>query len=113
MPAYPGAFRNSDCQPAMVRRSSTPSGRPEVHSSGAAPIPYWDAVEDDNGVLVASSAEEAETPTTAFAGTPDAVTARLVVRRVRRLCHPYTGGHLELDTPIWRHDALLTDRTDA
>jgi hypothetical protein len=76
------------------------------------PIPYWDAVEDDNGVLVASSAEVAETPTTAFAGTPDAVTARLVVRRVRRLRHPDTGGQLELDTPTWRHHALLTDRTE-
>jgi len=25
------------------------------------PIPYWDAVEDDDGVIVASSAEVAET----------------------------------------------------
>ncbi len=33
------------------------------------PIPYWDAVDDDDGVLVASSAEVTETRFTAFTST--------------------------------------------
>jgi hypothetical protein len=107
------------CRRAGARFSITVRTNPAITAAIAAipdtawtPIPYWDAVEDDNGVLVASSAEVAETSTTAFAGTPDAVTARLVVRRVRRLRHSDTGEQLELDIPIWRHHALLTDRDE-
>jgi hypothetical protein len=115
---YSRAFVRA-CRRAGARFSVTVRSNPTISAAIAAiedsawrPIPYWDAVEDDDGVLVASSAEVAETTTTAFAGTPDAVTARLVVRRVRRLRDPDTGGQLHLDTPIWRHHALLTDRDE-
>ncbi len=43
------------------------------------PIPYLDAVDDDDGLLVASSAEVGETVYTAFTSTEAPVTARLVV----------------------------------
>jgi len=79
------------------------------------PIPYWDAVEDDDGIIVASSAEVAETTFTAFTSTKAPVTARLVVRRVRRLRVAATGEPLDqqaLDVPVWRHHALLTDRIE-
>ncbi len=79
------------------------------------PIPYWDAVEDDDGIIVASSAEVAETTYTAFTSTKAPVTARLVVRRVRRLREAATGEPLDqqaLDVPVWRHHAVLTDRIE-
>jgi len=79
------------------------------------PIPYWDAVEDDDGVIVASSAEVAETVYTAFTSTKQPVTARLVVRRVRRLREAATGEPLDqqaLPVPVWRHHAVLTDRIE-
>jgi len=79
------------------------------------PIPYWDAVEDDDGIIVASSAEVAETTFTAFTSTRAPVTARLVVRRVRRLREAATGQPLDqqaLPVPVWRHHAVLTDRLE-
>jgi len=79
------------------------------------PIPYWDAVEDDDGIIVASSAEVAETTYTAFTSTKQPVTARLVVRRVRRLREAATGEPLDqqaLPVPVWRHHAVLTDRIE-
>ncbi len=79
------------------------------------PIPYWDAVEDDDGIIVASSAEVAETTYTAFTSTKAPVTARLVVRRVRRLREAATGQPLDqqaLPVPVWRHHAVLTDRIE-
>ncbi len=79
------------------------------------PIPYWDAVEDDDGVIVASSAEVAETTYTAFSSTRQPVTARLVVRRVRRLREAATGVPLDqqaLPVAVWRHHAVLTDRVE-
>ena len=79
------------------------------------PIPYWDAVDDGDGIIVASSAEVAETTSTAVTSTKAPVTARLVVRRVRRLREAATGEPLDqqaLDVPVWRHHALLTDRIE-
>jgi len=66
-------------------------------------------------VIVASSAEVAETVYTAFTSTKAPVTARLVVRRVRRLRDTATGEPLDqqaLDVPVWRHHAVLTDRIE-
>jgi len=77
------------------------------------PIPYGVAAEDDGGVTVASSAEVAETVYTAFTSTKQPVTARLIVRRVRRLREAATGQPLDqqaLDVPVRRHYAVLTDR---
>jgi len=75
------------------------------------PIPYWSSHTDpETGDVIDSHADVAETTYTAFAGTKHPVTARLVVRRVRRL-RPRTG-QLELEADIWRHHAILTDRIE-
>jgi hypothetical protein len=69
------------------------------------PVRYPEAVEDpDTGELI-SDAEVAEITYTAFAGTKHAVTARLVVRRVKD--KNSTDGLF----PVWRHHAFLTDTT--
>jgi Transposase DDE domain group 1 len=81
-----------------------------IEDSAWVPIPYWNAeIDPDTGEVLASHAEVAETTHTAFAGR-HRVTARLVVRRVRRL-RPLTG-QLELDTDIWRYHGVFTDRID-
>jgi hypothetical protein len=72
-------------------------------------IHYPDAFTDpDTGELI-SDAEVAETPFTAFTGRRKAehVTARLIVRRVRRLNAAPTGQG-ELFT-TWRYHAVFTD----
>ncbi len=74
-------------------------------------IPYWSShVDPDTGETIESHADVAETSYTAFAGSTRPVTARLIVRRVRRL-RP-RDGQLELDTDLWRHHTVLTDRPE-
>ena len=55
-----------------------------------------------------SRAQIAETTYTAFAGTRDAVTARLIVRRIPDLNQTAVDGQGEL-FPIWRYHAAFTD----
>jgi len=117
-----GGFYNAGvvaaCRRADARFSVTCRADAKVRAAVAAipesawtPIPYWSShLDPDTGVVVDSHADIAETGYTAFAGGPHPVTARLIVRRVRRL-RPVTG-QLELDTDIWRHHGLLTDRPD-
>jgi hypothetical protein len=69
------------------------------------PIHYPNAVWDDETGQWISDAEVAEICYTAFAGTKHEVTARLVVRRVRREPPP---GQDEL-LPAWRYHAFITD----
>jgi hypothetical protein len=64
------------------------------------PIPYWLSTPEVSG------ADVAETSYTAFAGTKDARTVRLIVRRVR----PTPGSQLALFTSYDYH-AFVTDRT--
>ena len=61
------------------------------------PIPYW----------IDGGADVAETTYTAFKGTRDKVTLRLVVRRVR----PTPGSQLAMDV-VFDYHAILTDRDD-
>jgi hypothetical protein len=73
-------------------------------------IHYPDAFTDpDTGELI-SDAEVAETPFTAFTGRRKAehVTARLIVRRVRRLNPATAPGQQELFA-AWRYHAVFTD----
>jgi hypothetical protein len=52
------------------------------------PVRYPNAVQDpDTGAWI-SDAEVAEVPYTAFASTPDRITARLVVRRIKDARYP-------------------------
>jgi hypothetical protein len=73
------------------------------------PIRYPRAVWDNQLEAWISDAEVAETEYTAFASTKgQAVTARLVVRRVRDLNTREADGQDEL-FPVWRYHAVFTD----
>jgi hypothetical protein len=70
------------------------------------PVSYPGAVRDpDTGAWI-SDAEVAEIPYTAFASTSDAITARLVVRRVKDARFP------DALFPVWRYHPFFTN-TDA
>ena len=73
------------------------------------PIRYPRAVWDDQLDCWVSDAEVAETEYTAFASKKgQAVTARLIVRRVRDLNKQAADGQDEL-FPVWRYHAVFTD----
>ena len=64
---------------------------------------YPGAVQDpDTGAWI-SDAEVAEIPYTAFASTPDRITARLVVRRVKDARYP------DALFPVWRYHPFFTN----
>jgi hypothetical protein len=72
-------------------------------------IRYPRAIWDDQLRAWVSDAEVAETEYTAFAHKKgQAVTARLIVRRVRDLNKKAAAGQDEL-FPVWRHHAVFTD----
>ena len=74
------------------------------------PITYPRAIWDENQKRLIPDAEVAEVPYTAFALKKKgrAITARLIVRRVRDLNHQAPAGPGELFTG-WRYHALFTD----
>jgi hypothetical protein len=70
------------------------------------PVAYPGAVRDpDTGAWI-SDAEAAETSYTAFASTTDAVTARLIVRRVKDARYP------DALFPVWRYHPFFTNSTE-
>jgi hypothetical protein len=73
------------------------------------PITYPRAIWDEDQNRLISDAEVAEVPYTAFASKKgQAITARLIVRRVKDLNRKAASGQDELFT-IWRYHALFTD----
>ena len=73
------------------------------------PITYPRAIWDEAQRRLISDAEVAEVPYTAFAlKKGHAITARLIVRRVKDLNHKAPSGQDELFTS-WRYHALFTD----
>jgi Transposase DDE domain group 1 len=73
------------------------------------PIRYPRAIWDDQLGAWISDAEVAEVRYTAFASKKSqAVTARLIVRRVRDLTRQAAGGQGEM-FPAWRYHAIFTD----
>jgi hypothetical protein len=73
------------------------------------PIRYPRAVWDDQLRRWVSNAEVAEVPYTAFTSKKGkAITARLIVRRVKDLNRKTAEGQGEL-FPTWRHHAVFTD----
>jgi hypothetical protein len=73
------------------------------------PVTYPRAVWDEDQDRLISDAEVAEVPYTAFAARKgQAITARLIVRRVRDLNRQAPAGQGEL-FPAWRYHALFTD----
>ena len=71
-------------------------------------IKYPQAVWDEDAGRWISDAQIAETIYTAFVGTRHAVTARLIVRRIRRDDPTQAAGQEEL-LPAYRYHALFTD----
>lgn len=71
-------------------------------------IKYPQAVWDEDTGQWISDAQIAETTYTAFAGTRHAVTARLIVRRIRRHDPQQIPGQDEL-IPTYRYHAVFTD----
>lgn len=70
------------------------------------PVNYPGAVRDpDTGEWI-SDAEVADIGYTAFASTPDRVTARLIVRRVKDARYP------DALFPVWRYHPFFTDSTE-
>jgi hypothetical protein len=111
--AFYGGAPIAACRRAGVRFSVTArmdrkitkaiAGIPE---NAWTPIRYPNAIFDEDEQRWISDAEVAEISYTAFDSTKKhRVTARLIVRRVRRLAPPSQGELL----PAWRHHAIFTD----
>jgi hypothetical protein len=110
--AVVAACRRADARFSITTRNDKAINRAiaGINEDAWTPIPYWNAETDpDTGQILTSHAEVAETSYTAFSGK-HRITGRLIVRRVRRL-RPRTG-QLELDTDIWRHHGIFTDRPE-
>jgi len=80
-----------------------------IDEAARAPVRYPRALRDDQLGCLVSEAEVAETEHTAFEqGSQGAVTARLIVRRVRDQNKRAAEGMGEL-FPVWRYHAVFTD----
>jgi hypothetical protein len=90
----------------MTRNPAVDRAINAIDETAWTPVSYPGAVRDpDTGVWI-SDAEVAEIAYTAFASTPDAITARLVVRRVKDARFP------DALFPVWRYHPFFTN-TDA
>ncbi len=80
-----------------------------IPESAWTPITYPRAIWDEDQNRLISDAEVAEVPYTAFASKKgQAITARLIVRRVKDLNRKAADGQDELFA-VWRYHALFTD----
>jgi hypothetical protein len=99
------ACRRAGAQFSLVMTRNTAIDRAiaSIAETAWTPVAYPGAVRDpDTGAWI-SDAEVAEIPYTAFASTPDRVTARLVVRRVKDACYP------DALFPVWRFHPFFTN----
>jgi hypothetical protein len=106
------AFRGSGARFSLTVRMNPhlAAAITQIPDQAWTPIRYPEAfVDPDTGELV-SDAEVAETAYTAFTGRTKAeqATARLIVRRVRRLGPQAAGGQGELFS-AWRYHPVFTD----
>jgi len=102
------AARRGGAQFSLVwtKNSAVRAAIEAIAETAWTPVAYPGAVRDpDTGDWV-SDAEVAEIPYTAFASTPDAVTARLIVRRVK------DARYHDTLFPIWRYHPFFTDSTE-
>ena len=87
----------------MTRNPAVERAVAAIDESAWTPVCYPGAVRDpDTGGWI-SDAEVAEISYTAFASTPDRITARLVVRRVKDARFP------DALFPVWRYHPFFTD----
>lgn len=94
---------NAQFSLVMTRNKAVQRAIAAIPDTAWTPVAYPGAVRDpDTGAWI-SDAEVAETSYTAFAGTPEEITARLVVRRVK------DANHLDALFPVWRHHPFLTN----
>ena len=113
--AFYGAVAVAAARKAGAHFSVTVRTDPKVRAAIAAidddawtPIRYPRAVWDDQLRRWVSDAEVAEVEYTAFASRGQAVTARLIVRRIKDLSRTAAEGQGELFT-AWRYHAVFTD----
>ena len=90
----------------LTKNSTVSAAIAAIPDDAWTPVQYPGAVQDpDTGEWI-SDAEVAEIPYTAFTSTKHAVTARLIVRRVKDARYPDTLF------PVWRHHPFFTDSTE-
>ena len=88
---------------AMTRNAAIERAIAAIPEAAWTPVRYPGAVQDpDTGAWI-SDAEVAEITYTAFASTPDRITARLVVRRVK------DARYLDALFPVWRYHPFFTN----
>jgi hypothetical protein len=92
----------------LAKQASVNRAIDSISDDAWVPVKYPGSFSDpDTGQLV-SDAQVAEVAYTAFAGTPQAVTARLIVRRVRdQAVHPEDEMF-----PAWRYHPFFTDSAE-
>ncbi len=110
--AHYGGAVTTACRRAGTQFSITVRADVKIQAAIAAipetawiPIRYPRGIVDPQTGQWISDAEVAETGYTAFATTPDKVTARLIVRRVKDLNPDHQDGLF----PVWRYHAFFTD----
>jgi hypothetical protein len=87
----------------MTRNAAIDRAIATIDDDAWTPVSYPGAVRDpDTGAWI-SDAEVAEIPYTAFASTPDRITARLVVRRVK------DARFTDALFPVWRYHPFFTN----
>ena len=110
--AFTGAVRRAGAffSVTMLMNAHVRAAIAIIAESAWTPIRYPRAVFDDQLGRWVSDAEIAEVPYTAFTSKSKgkAITARLIVRRVRDLNHAAGPGQGEL-FPVWRYHAVFTD----
>jgi Transposase DDE domain group 1 len=106
--AVVGACRRAGAQFSLVLTKNTAVQKAidAIEEGAWTPVAYPGAVRDpDTGTWI-SDAEVAEISYTAFASTPDVVTARLIVRRVKDARYP------DALFPVWRYHPFFTNSTE-
>jgi hypothetical protein len=109
--AVTGAVRGGGARFSVTvpMNSSIRAASAAISEDAWTPIRYPQAVWNDQLDCWISDAEVAEVQYTAFASKKgQAVTARLIVRRVRDLNKKAGAGQDEL-FPVWRYHAVFTD----
>ena len=103
-----GACRRVGAQFSLVltKNAAVQKAIDAIEDGAWTPVAYSGAVRDpDTGAWI-SDAEVAETSYTAFASTTDAVTARVIVRRVKDARYP------DALFPVWRYHPFFTNSTE-
>ena len=91
---------------AVTKNRTVAAAIAAIPDTAWAPVSYPGAVRDPDTGQWISDAEVAEVPYTAFGSTPNAVTARLIVRRVKDARYP------DALFPLWRYHPFFTDTDD-